>query len=129
MNIGDYFIVNDTNVGHASTTIRSLDLSDNIVSIGTSYIDNIYVVHSTELIERPTGVDSSGVGIGVSLCKRIFVNVDEFNHEYVGVDTSNYFGGFSWGKVTLDGRSGISSYPVNTVLQRTKQLKYKNYIV
>ena len=129
LNIGDYFIVNDTNVGHASTTIRSLDLSDNIVSIGTSYIDNIYVVHSTELIERPTGVDSSGVGIGVSLCKRIFVNVDEFNHEYVGVDTSNYFGGFSWGKVTLDGRSGISSYPVNTVLQRTKQLKYKNYIV
>ena len=65
----------------------------------------------------------------MSLCRRIFVNVEEFNHGYVGVDTSNYFGQFSWGKVTLDGRSEVYSYPVDTVLQRTRQLKHKKYIV
>ena len=129
LDVGDYFIVNDTNVGHANTTINSLDMSGNVVSIGTSYLDNTYVVQSTELIRRPTEVDAAGVGIGTSLCKRIFVNVDEFNHQYDGIDTSNYFGQFSWGKVVLDGRSKESSYPANTILRRTKQLKYKNYII
>ena len=129
LNVGDYFVVNDTNVGYASTIINALDDNHSLVSVGTSYIDNIYVVESTELVERPTGLDASGVGIGMSLCRRIFVNVEEFNHGYVGVDTSNYFGQFSWGKVTLDGRSEVYSYPVDTVLQRTRQLKHKKYIV
>ena len=129
LDVGDYFMVNDTNVGHASTIINALDENNNLISIGTSYIDNIYVVESTELVERPTEVNASGVGIGISLCKRIFVNVEEFNHGYVGVDNSNYFGQFSWGKVTLDGRTKPYSYPTDTILQRTKQLKHKKYIV
>ena len=60
---------------------------------------------------------------------------------FVGVMTaSNFFGNFSWGKITLTGRSentqyntypddgisGISTWPV---VQRTSPLKSVNYII
>ena len=129
INIGDYFIVNNTNVGAESSNISSFDTSGNVISIGTSFADNIYVVQSEELVVRPTGVDANGVGIGTSLCKRVFVGVSDFDYNLIGISTSNNFGNFSWGKIVLSERSGLSTYTQYTNIQRTKQLKYKNYII
>ena len=91
-------------------------------------MDNTYKVDAVESIEVPVKVDSDGVSTESALCRRVYVNVNESISGFSDIKISNQFAIFSWGKVTLDGRSKLISYPVNTILQRTKQLKYKNYI-
>jgi hypothetical protein len=138
LSAGDYFVVFGSNVGSAATSITALDSSGAIVGIGTSHIDNVYQVASSETVFRPTGVNSEGVGIGTSHITRVFVNVDN-NFPYgVGIQTSNSFGEFSWGKIQLSSRSKVTSYSAftlggvggittSTFVQRSKALKFKNY--
>ena len=135
---GDYFMVFNSNVGSAATSITSLDTSGNTVGIGTSNIDNIYFVQSAETVYRPTGVNSEGVGIGTSHITRVFVNVDN-NFPYgTGIQTSNSFGEFSWGRIDLKSRSKVTSYSAfttggiggittSTFVQRSKSLRFKDY--
>ena len=137
LSAGDYFIVFGSNVGSATTSITSLDTSGSTVGIGTSYIDNVYQVASSETVYRPTGVNSEGVGIGTSHITRVFVTVDN-NFPYgVGIQTSNSFGEFSWGKIQLSSRSKVISYSAFTLrcvggittssfIQTSKALKFKN---
>jgi len=145
LSTNDYFVVKNSIVGIATTTIKSFDGGGNVIAIGTAFVDNVYVVNRAELVTRTTGINSDGVGIGTSICKRVFVNIDQFDYSYSGITSSNSFGEFSWGKVTLDGRTVVTSYPArtlsgigtneftgissSTILQRTKNLKYKNYII
>ena len=145
LSTNDYFVVKNSIVGIATTTIKSFDGGGNVIAIGTAFVDNVYVVNRAELVTRTTGINSNGVGIGTSICKRVFVNIDQFDYSYSGITSSNSFGEFSWGKVTLDGRTTVTSYPArtlsgigtneftgissSTILQRTKNLKYKNYII
>ena len=138
LSAGDYFVVFGSNVGSATTSITALDASGATVGIGTSHIDNVYQVASSETVFRPTGVNSEGVGIGNSHITRVFVNVDN-NFPYgVGIQTSNSFGEFSWGKIQLSSRSKVTSYSAftlggvggittSTFVQRSKALKFKNY--
>ena len=138
LSAGDYFMVFNSNVGSASTSITALDTSGNTVGIGTSNIDNIYFVQSAETVFRPTGVNSEGVGIGTSHITRVFVNVDN-NFPYgTGIQTSNAFGEFSWGRIDLKSRSKVTSYSAfteggiggistSTFVQRSKSLRFKNY--
>ena len=135
---GDYFMIFNSNVGSAVTSITSLDTSGNTVGVGTSNIDNIYFVQSTETVFRPTGVNSEGVGIGTSHITRVFVNVSN-NFSYgSGIQTSNSFGEFSWGRIDLTSRSKVTSYTAftlggiggistSTFVQRSKSLKSKDY--
>ena len=135
---GDYFMVFNSNVGSAATSITSIDTSGNTVGIGTSNIDNIYFVQSAETVYRPTGVNSEGVGIGTSHITRVFVNVDN-NFPYgTGIQTSNSFGEFSWGRIDLKSRSKVTSYSAfttggiggittSTFVQRSKSLRFKDY--
>ena len=135
---GDYFMVFNSNVGSSSTSITSLDTSGNTVGIGTSNIDNIYFVQSAETVYRPTGVNSEGVGIGTSHITRVFVNVNN-NFPYgSGIQTSNSFGEFSWGRIDLKSRSKVTSYnafttggiggiSTSTFVQRSKSLRFKDY--
>ena len=53
ISVNDYFIVRNSNVGVATTSITSLD-SDNstVIGIGTEYSDNVYAVDSVELVSR-----------------------------------------------------------------------------
>ena len=132
---GDFFIIYNSNIGSALTSINSYDSSDNIIGIGTQYIDNVYQVYSAE------DIVSNVIGIGVTVVRRIYVKsgitsmFDKFNS---GFSTSNYHGNYSWGKIelsdiiksntfesyTLDGISGITS---STLVDRTIPLKYLNY--
>ena len=132
---GDYFVVSNTNIG---TALTSLDSSGSIVGVGTSFLDNVYYVDNHQIVLAPTGVDSNGVGIGTSHVKRIFVRVSN-NFAYTGILTSGYFGEYSWGKIILTSRAGINSYTAYTSngisgittsmrVQRFESLKFKNYL-
>jgi len=132
LNTGDYFIVYNSNVGFASTSIISFDIGGNPIGVGTEFIDNVYQVESSEIIEREI------VGIGTTYLNRIFLNTSAFNFDSFsstlitfdstvytfdnnggtsGITTysgdillSNNFGHFSWGKISLAFRSKENSY-------------------
>ena len=125
----DYFRVTDSNVGLGSTTVYSQDLSGNTVGIGTSFADNVYVVKSSQLVQR----NVAGV---TTYIRQVNVKVNGFKYAYSGVTTSDYFGSYSWGRIQLGGRVGVTSYQSYTqtgittsmLVIRTEPLKYKNYI-
>ena len=143
---GDYFVVNDSTVGIATTTIDSLAADGATIGIGTAFVDNVYEASTFEIVQAPTGVHTNGVGIGTTHLKRVFVKIGEHldwsgqwpSFSGVGIQTGNYFGSYSWGKIVLPSRSESNSYDAYTdggvggittsmVVRRSASLKYKNY--
>ena len=109
LGVNDYFTVRNSNIGVADTSITSL-YSDNstVIGIGTEFCDNVYAVDSVELVSR------SVAGVNTTV-KRVFANVTNAPTGIVGIVTSPGFGDYSWGKVTLTGRTKSLSYPANTM--------------
>ena len=143
---GDYFIVNDSNVGSSSTSIGSLAADGAVIGIGTQFVNNVYEVNTFEIVQSPTGVSSDGVGIGTTHMSRVFVKIAEHldwdgqwpSFSGVGIQTGNYFGSYSWGKIILPSRSEENAYTAYTlggtggistspVIRRSRSLKYKQY--
>ena len=79
-----------------------------MIGIGTEFCDNVYAVDSVELVSR------SVAGVNTTV-KRVFANVTNAPTGIVGIVTSPGFGDYSWGKVTLTGRTKSLSYPANTM--------------
>jgi len=134
----DYFVVRNSNGGVGSTSVTSLDTSGNTVGVGTSFIDNVYYVSSAEFISTSvSGIDTT--------VKRVFVKVDDYASGYSGINTSDFFGSFSWGRIDVTGRTETNSYTAytesgigatdgtgistSTMVVRSNFLKFKNYIV
>ena len=134
----DYFIVRNSNAGVGATSVTSLDTSDATVGIGTSFIDNVYYVSSAEFISTSvSGIDTT--------VKRVFVKVDDYASGHSGINTSDFFGSFSWGRIDVTGRTETNSYSAytesgigvtdgtgistSTMVIRSNSLKFKNYIV
>ena len=109
ISVNDYFIVKNSSIGTASTSITSL-YSDNstVIGIGTEFSDNVYAVDSVELI-------SKGVAGVSTMVKRVFANVTNAPTGVVGIITSAGFGDYSWGKITVDARTKDVSYPAHTM--------------
>ena len=143
---GDYFIVNNSNVGIATTSINSLSASGGVIGIGSQFVDNVYEVNNFEIVQSPTGVHTNGVGIGTTHMSRVFVKIKEHldwdgqwpSFTGVGIQTGNYFGSYSWGKINLTSRSeentynaytlgGIGGISTSSVVRRSASLKYKQY--
>jgi hypothetical protein len=138
LSANDYFMVFESNTGSGSTSITSLDSAGSTtVGIGTSFVDNIYSISSTESIQKSV----SGI---TTIVNRVFVNTSSLITYDAGITTSDYMGEFSWGKIALPSRSGINSYTSYTlggigtetsgistsmIVQRSVALKYKNYIL
>ena len=161
LDLQDFFMVSASNAGSATTSITSKDVDNNIIGLGTQFIDNIYQVSAVSTIEREV------VGVGSTFVRRVFANISglstvtfgssgiDFSSDAITFDddgegtgsgfagiitASNYFGNYSWGKITLKGRSesnafevyptngisGISTWPL---VQRTNPLKSVNYII
>ena len=137
----DYFIVRNSNVGFGTTTLTSIDTSGNTVGVGTSFVDNVYRVESTETIST----NISGV---TTFVKRVFTNVDDFASGFsglTGISTSDFFGSFSWGRIDIVGRTKSISYnaytesgigitdgsgiSTSTQVFRSNSLKFKDYDV
>jgi hypothetical protein len=137
INPNDYFIVTNSNIGSATTSIISLDPYDGSTSgVGTSYIDNVYVVQSVENVERTI------TGIGTTVFRRVFVNVnDSFSYGTpfsVSTSVSN-LGIYSWGKIEMQFRRGLNEFTAYTQdgvggistslrVERSIALRSKNYL-
>jgi hypothetical protein len=125
---GYYFVTYNSNVG--APTI-SLD-ANGIIGIGTTFIDNVYQAASVSIAQTTV------IGVGVTYVKRVTVSVQN-NNSLVGINSSNFFGEYSWGRIRLSGRSkekeystyrlnGITGLTTSTTIQRTNSLKFSNYI-
>lgn len=126
---GYYFTVYNSNVGN---NIISLDFDGNIIGIGTSFIDNVYQVSSVSIAQ------TSVIGVGITYVTRVVSYVQNYD-SLTGISTDNILGEYSWGRITLKGRTknnnynsytlnGISGISTGTILKRTSPLRYSNYI-
>jgi hypothetical protein len=135
---GDYFLVYDSNVGFATTSITSRDTSNNIIGIGTNFVDNVYQVESVSNVSvANTAIGIATVGAGTTIVRRILARISgistvDFSSTNItfdsttftfdstgigsgsgysgGITTSNYFGNFSWGRIELTGRTKENTY-------------------
>ena len=121
---GYYFTVFDSNVGSGLTSYDN-PIGITTVGIGTSFLDNIYKVHSAKTIQGPA------LGIGATALRRVTVSVS--STEGIGIGSGS-FGKFSWGRlhdfvkkdtsvftaITDDGITGIKTGPI---IIRTSDLK------
>jgi hypothetical protein len=126
---GYYFVVHNSNIGNTTT---SLDFNGSIVGVGTTFIDNIYQVSSVSIAQ------TSVIGVGLTYVAKVVVSVQDYSG-LSGISTNNFFGEYSWGRVSIDNRSknvSYNSYTLNgvvglttgTILKRTNPLRFSNYI-
>ena len=129
LNVGDFFIVSNSNVGHGLT---SLNTDGSSVGVGTTYIDNVYRV-----AHRTLGVTTDAMGFGSTVVTQVVVSVNSLNG-LTGLGYSMYFGDYSYGKLMLNDRNTVRSYPVNTsngvtgiltgpIVKRKQFLKTQSY--
>ena len=126
---GYYFTVFDSNVGSGLTSYENA-IGTSPVGIGTSFIDNIYKVHSAKNITGDAYGIGSTVGINTTL-RRVTVSVS--STEGIGIG-SGFKGRFSWGRLhdfVKDGTSaftainddGVTGILTGPVIIRTRDLK------
>jgi len=125
---GYYFTVFNSNVG---SPLTSIDQNGSIVGVGTSFIDNVYEVAAVSIAQ------TSVPGIGQTYVAKVTVSVTNYNG-LTGIGFSNFYGEYSWGRLTnltrtkpesftvynTNGISGINSSPI---VQRIEPLKNRNY--
>jgi len=129
---GYYFTTFETNIGSGLTSYENA-IGTSPVGIGTSFIDNIYKVHSAKNITGPA------FGIGSTTLRRVTVSVSstEGIDRPVGVATiinGLYYGKYSWGRLhdfvkegtssfTAINDDGITGIKTGPVIIRTRDLK------
>lgn len=106
---GDYFIVRNSSLGTASTSINSLGTDNStVVGVGSEFLDNVYVVNKMELETQVI----SGVNTHVT---KVTVNADINPYGVSGFSTGSFLGEYSWGKVVVDARTKQITYPAHTL--------------
>ncbi len=116
---GDFFVVNDSNVGI---------FTDN-------NFDGVYYVKNAENVTK----NLSSIGLGVTVVRRIEFTSQGYSSGSGTFDNSRIFGEYTWGKLQFinrvpttaleffpEGYSGLSSSPL---VQRFEPLKFNNYNV
>jgi hypothetical protein len=143
---GDYFLIYDSNIGSASTSITSKDSGGNTIGIGTDFVNNVYQVQSVSNVSvANTAIGIATVGTAVTTIRRVNAIVSGIStisgYSGVGIGTTAIsFGNFSWGKIVLLGRSkentynfygnvGVGGISTSGVVKRTLPLKFENYII
>ena len=122
---GYYFTAFETNVGSGLTAYENA-VGTSPVGIGTSFLDNIYKVHSAKTIQGPA------FGIGTTTLKRVTVSVS--STEGIGIGSGGFFGKFSWGRLhdfakkgngsfTVVNNDGVTGIKTGPVIIRTRDLK------
>jgi len=92
---GDYFVIENTIIGSGVTSIK--DNSSSIVSVGNSFIDNVYYASNI------TSIGSSSL--------RVYSNVKSIS----GINTSllpklNSYGTYTWGTINISRNSNSKSF-------------------
>ena len=152
---GDYFSIFSSNVDTIET-INSKSNTGTPIGITTSFIDCVYQVKDTYILEKNV------IGVGNTTVRRVFTSIsgiatDSFSSSLINFDSSVYtfdtrtftvyaggissasnMGRFSWGKIVFDvrtqpqefnfyGNNGIIGISSSGLLSRSEPLKYKNY--
>ena len=134
---GDYFIVRNSNLGTASTSITAFGTDNStVVGIGSEFIDNVYVANTVGVVTQTVA------GVSTSVVK-VTVNTDIEPDGVSGFSTGAFLGDYSWGKIILAGRTKEISYPAHTLtgigtngltgistsskVYRTRYIRYKNF--
>ena len=132
LSVGDFFLVDESNVGSASTTLRSFNVGGaTTIGVGTQFIDNVYQVSDVNTVSvANTAIGISTVGTATTFVTRVFVNIDlfttdSFDSSILKFDSTNtkfdsngigvtftgnvhnapFFGTYSWGYLELGSRT------------------------
>jgi hypothetical protein len=125
---GYYFVVYNSNIGHGVT---SLDGTNSIVGVGSTFLDNIYRVSAVSIGQTQV------VGYGLTYVAKVTVSVSNYNG-LTGLGYSGFFGEYSWGRIyNISNRpeaqsftyynNGILGVSTSPTVQRYNSLKYINY--
>jgi len=123
---GYYFTINNSNIGYG---ITSLDSFNNIVGVGTSFINNVYQVAAVSIAQ--TAVP----GIGITNVAKVTVSVADYDG-LSGFGFSAFYGEYSWGRIETPFRlnpqefntyANIGGIATSPSVQRFNRLKYNGY--
>ena len=125
---GYYFTVFASNIGNGVTSLYS---GGSTLGIGSTFLDNVYEVAAVSI------ANTAVIGHGVTTVAKVTVSVESFN-SLSGLGFSNFYGEYSWGRVTLAGRTlpqsfnaytndGFTGISTSSILRRVNPLKSVNY--
>ena len=126
---GYYFVVHNSNIGKGVTSLGS---NGSVIGIGTTFLDNVYQAVAVSVAQ------TSVTGFGVTYVAKVTVSLTSYNG-LSGIGFSNFYGEYSWGRISLGSRKKENSYnaytlngytgiSTSTVIRRSSPLKYLNYI-
>ena len=126
----DYLTISNTNIS-IGDTFASEDTSGTKIGIGTTALDMVYQVVSSETR------DENVTGIGTTSIRRIVVNIDTAAG-FAFTNTSN-MGNYSWGKIKVSrelipsqfnfyGDNGLIGISTSALVTRFNPLKFNNYV-
>ena len=134
---GDYFVVNNSNIGSGNTAITSYDIGGDPIGVGTVFVNNVYQVADFAVVSvAKTSIGIATVGTAMTDIKRVFALVDKFSGDTFssleikfdstgytfdagggnyttfsgGISTESHMGDYSWGKIELGSRSNPQSF-------------------
>ena len=135
LDVGDLFVVKNSWPGFANTTVNSLGADDQVIGIGTQYVDNIYYVHkvSNHVTNALTALGSTTfrrvtvkyAGISTITFASTKAGFSSETYDFSsagygaglgwgsGITTEYHIGDYSWGKILVS-RSESNSYPAYT---------------
>jgi len=124
---GYYFTIRNSNVGYGLT---SLDENNNVIGIGSTFIDNVYRVSQVSIAQTTVS------GVGTTSIAQVIVSVSDYNG-LVSLGQTYYYGDYSWGRISNLTRSnpkqfnvnqnGISGIESSAIIQRVQPLKNDLY--
>ena len=126
--VGDYFTIKNSNVGSGVT---SLYQTGGTLSVTSQFLDAVYEVAAVSV------ATTAVAGVGVTYVKRVTVSVEDLGN-ISGIGLTEFYGEFSWGKITLGSRinaaafdayllNGTSGITTGGVINRIEPLKFIGY--
>lgn len=128
ISVGDYFTVRNSNVGSGVT---SLYQTGGTLGVTTQFLDSVYEVAAVSV------ATTAVAGVGITYIKKVTVSVEDLG-DISGIGLTEFYGEFSWGKITLGDRTnaiafdayllnGISGITTGGVVNRVEPLKLVGY--
>lgn len=128
ISVGDYFAVKNSNVGSG---ITSLYQTGETLGMTTEFLDTVYEVAAVSV------ATTAVAGVGITYVKKVTVSVEDLG-DMTGIGLTEFYGEFSWGKITLGDRTsasafdayllnGISGITTGGVVNRVEPLKLVGY--
>ena len=105
ISVGDYFTVKNSNVGSGVT---SLYQTGETLGVTTQFLDAVYEVAAVSV------ATTAVAGVGITYVKRVTVSVEDLG-DITGIGLTEFYGEFSWGKITLGGRTNAAAFDAYTL--------------